>query len=42
MCVSWANNDDVHQGLKAISNDNDIHSSSSVEREKVENLSLNM
>ncbi len=42
MCVSWVNNDDVHQGLKAIFNDNDIHPSSSVEREKVENLPLNM
>ncbi len=40
--VSWVSNDDVHQGLKVICNDNDIHSLSSVEKEKVENLPLNI
>ncbi len=40
--ASWVSNDDVHWGLKAISDDKDIHSSSGVMKEKVRNLYLNM
>jgi len=36
--VSQVINDDVHQGLKVISSDKDIHSSSGVAREKVGDL----
>jgi hypothetical protein len=35
-------NDDVHQGLEAISSDKDIHSSLGVVKEKVKDLPLNM
>jgi len=43
-CVyaSRVNNDDVHQGLKAISSDKDMHTLSGVAREKVGDLPLNM
>jgi hypothetical protein len=39
-CVyaSRVNNDDVHQGLKAISSDKDMHTLSGVAREKVGDL----
>jgi hypothetical protein len=40
--VSQVNNDNIHQGLEAIYGDKDIHSSSSVVREKVGDLLLNM
>jgi hypothetical protein len=39
---SWVNNDDVHQGLKAIFCDKDIHLLLSVTKEKVGDLFLNM
>jgi hypothetical protein len=39
---NWVNNDDVHQGLKAISGNKNIHSSSGVVKEKVGNILLNM
>ncbi len=40
--MSQVNNDNVHQGLEDISGDKDIPSSSSVVREKVGDLLLNM
>jgi hypothetical protein len=40
--VSWVNNDDIHQGSKAIFDHKDIHSSLGVMKEKIRNLSLNM
>jgi hypothetical protein len=42
ICASRVNNDDVHQGPKTIVGDKDIHSSSSVVKEKVGDLPLNM
>ncbi len=39
---SRVNNDDIHQGPKAVSSDKDILLLSSVAREKVGNLPLNM
>jgi len=42
ICANWVNNDNVHIGPKAIFNYKDIHSSSSVVREKVEDLLLNI
>jgi hypothetical protein len=36
------NNDDIHQGLKVVFNDKDIHLSLGVTREKVRDLPLNM
>jgi hypothetical protein len=40
--VNRVNNDDVHQSPKIVFHDKDIHSSSSVVKEKVGNLLLNM
>jgi hypothetical protein len=42
ICASWVNNDDIHQGPKDVFSDKDIHLSSSVVREKVGDLLLNM
>jgi hypothetical protein len=42
ICVSWANNDNIHQGLEPIFGDKDIHLSLGMTREKVGNLPLNM
>ncbi len=42
ICVSWFNNDNIHQGSEVLSGDKDIHSSSSVANEKVGDLLLNM
>jgi len=42
ICASRVNNDDVHEGPKAFSNDKDIHSSLGVAKEKVRDLLLNM
>jgi len=42
ICANWINNNDIHQGLEAISGDKNIHLSSGVMREKVEELILNM
>jgi len=42
VCVNWINNDDVHQSSKVISKDKDIHLLSSVAKEKVGHLLLNM
>jgi hypothetical protein len=38
--TSWIGNDNVYQGLKIVSNDDNIHSSSCVARKKVKNLFL--
>jgi hypothetical protein len=38
----WVNNDNVHQSLKIVFSDKDIHSSLGVVKEKVEDLPLNM
>ncbi len=40
--ASQVNNDDVHQGPKVFFDDKDIHPSSSVAKEKVGDLLLNM
>jgi hypothetical protein len=40
--MNHVNNDDIHQGLKVVSNDKDIHLSLGVAREKVGDLPLNM
>jgi hypothetical protein len=40
--VSWINNDDVHQGPKAIFGDKDTDSSLGLVRENVGDLLLNM
>ncbi len=42
ICANWVNNDDVHQGLKVISTDKNIHSSSGMAKEKVGDILLNM
>jgi hypothetical protein len=42
ICASQVNNDDVYQGSKVISSDKDIHLLSSVVKEKVGDLPLNM
>jgi uncharacterized hydantoinase/oxoprolinase family protein len=42
MCASQINNDNIHQSLEIVSSDKDIHSLSSVVREKVGDLLLNM
>jgi hypothetical protein len=42
ICVNRVNNDDIHQGPKAISSDKNIHLLSSVAREKVWDILLNM
>jgi len=41
-CASQVSNHDVHQGLKVIFDDKDIHSLSNVVKEKVGNVPLNM
>ncbi len=40
--ASWVNNDNIHQSLEAIFGDKDIHLLSSVAKEKVGDLFLNM
>jgi len=42
ICASRISNDDIHQGPKVVSSDKDVHSLSSVAREKVGNLLPNM
>jgi hypothetical protein len=42
VCVNHVNNDNIHQGLEANSNDMDIHLLLSVAREKVGDLPLNI
>jgi hypothetical protein len=42
ICASRVNNDSVHQSMEVISNNKNIHSSTSVVREKVGDLPLNM
>jgi hypothetical protein len=42
MCVNWVNNHDIHQSLKVVFSDEDIHSSLDVAKEKVWNLPLKM
>jgi hypothetical protein len=42
ICASQVNNDNVHQSTEAVSSNKNIHSSSSVTREKVGDLPLNM
>ncbi len=42
MCVNWVSNDNVHQSMKTISGDKNIHLSSNVAKEKVGDLPLNM
>jgi hypothetical protein len=42
ICASQANNDNVHQGSNAISDDKNIHLFYGVMREKVGNLAFNM
>ncbi len=42
ICVNQVNNDDIHQGMEAIFGDKNIHSSSSMVREMVGNILLNM
>jgi hypothetical protein len=42
ICASRVSNDDIHQGPKVVSSDKDIHSLSSVAREKVGARPLNM
>jgi hypothetical protein len=42
ICASHVSNDNIHQGLKIVSSDKDIHASLDVARVKVGNLLLNM
>jgi hypothetical protein len=40
ICTNWINNDNVCQGLKIVSSDDNVHLFSYVAREKVKNLLL--
>jgi len=42
ICINHVNNDNIHQGLKVVFTDKDIHLLLGVTREKVEDLPLNM
>jgi len=42
ICVSWVNNNNIHQNVKAIFNDKNIHLSINEAKEKVGDLPLNM